>query len=50
VTHYPGNDVDRLQLMTLTACVLACSDSAACKAVNAIGSAEPRDGLISAIK
>ncbi|TMJ39000.1 MAG: hypothetical protein E6G89_10980 [Alphaproteobacteria bacterium] len=61
-TDYPGNDVDRLQQTTLANCVLACSDSADCKAVtfitrrrecwikSAIGSAEPRDGLISAIK
>ena len=61
-TDYPGNDVDRLQQTTLADCVLACSDSATCKAVtfiarrrecwlkDGIGSAEPRDGLISAIK
>jgi len=61
-TDYPGNDVDRLRQTTLAACMLACSDSADCKALtfiasrsecwlkDEIGSAEPRDGLISAIK
>ena len=55
-------NVDRLRQTTLTACVLACSENTFCKAItyianrnecwlkDGIGSAEPRDGLISAIK
>lgn len=61
-TDYPGNDVDRLRRTTLTACMLACSENAVCKAItyiasrnecwlkSRVGSAEPREGLTSAIK
>ncbi len=61
-TDYPGNDIDRLKDTTFKACLIACSDSTACKAVtfiagrrecwlkNGTGSAEPRSGLVSAVK
>ena len=61
-TDYPGNDIDRLKPTTFAACLLACSDATACKAVtfitrrgecwlkNVTGSSEPRAGLVSAVK
>lgn len=61
-TDYPGNDIGRLKRTTFKACLLACSGNASCKAFtfiarrgdcwlkNAIGSGEPRSGLVSAIK
>jgi len=61
-TDYPGNDIGRLKQTTLDACLVACSAARSCKAFtfvpyrrecwlkNEIGSAEPRDGLVSGIK
>ena len=61
-TDYPGNDIDRLKQTTLAACLLACSETTACKALtfitprrecwlkNGTGSAEPRAGMVSAVR
>jgi hypothetical protein len=61
-TDYPGNDIDRQTDTTFEACLLSCGETRTCKAFtyvihrhecwlkNAIGSAEPRDGLVSGVK
>lgn len=61
-TDYPGNDIGRLKQATLDACLVACSAAKPCKAFtfvtysrecwlkNEVGSAEPREGLVSGIK
>lgn len=61
-TDYPGNDIDRQTGTTFDACLISCSKARTCKAFtyvihrhecwlkNGVGSAEPRDGLVSGIK
>lgn len=61
-TDFPGNDYDWRKPTTFGTCLLACSDNMICRAFtfiasrqecwlkNAVGSAEPRAGLVSGIK
>jgi hypothetical protein len=61
-TDYPGNDIEHESATSFDACLISCSEESSCKAFtyvisrhecwlkNAIGSAEPRDGLVSGIK
>jgi hypothetical protein len=61
-TDFPGNDYDWRKPATFSSCLLACSDNAVCRAFtfiasrqecwlkNAVGSGEPRPGLVSGVK